>query len=314
MATTISFEIFLLGCFIIIMFNRNQMELKALSPALLGLMLFGCAILVALGWVSALGVIKNDSKDNVVQNFTSVCVTIPWIMSLGWTLVSIPLLSKTLRLYYIFQGVRTKIKDTQIFLATIGMLGLDSVILAIWQALSSSSPQVVTNGPDHCMICSSSLSSVFVPTILSYKILLILIGAFTTFKVRNVTSAFNETKAISFTYYNTLIWAIIIPSLIQVNSANIDIQIVLLLVGIYTMIGGVLFFMFFPKVIVLTIGAKIPMVANFFSPSDPAGTAISGKFSSISGSKLSLGNELSSQINLSKEKSKGSLLRIAENK
>nr|XP_006824877.1 PREDICTED: gamma-aminobutyric acid type B receptor subunit 2-like [Saccoglossus kowalevskii] len=247
-------------------YYRNERLIKMSSPNLNNVIIIGCVLIYVM--VSLLGIDRNilhyDSQLEVL------CQIRMWILAFGFTLSFGAMFSKTWRVYTIFTNKTLQkrvIKDHRLLAMVVGMVGIDIVILTIWQAVDHLTLVITKDRPyespyeENVIIiyelhhCLSEYSAYFTAAILVFKGLLLIFGAFITWQTRNVSiPALNDSKYIALCIYNVFIFSVIGVPLSFILSDNLD--------SGYAIIGGFILFcttgtlclLFIPKIISIVRG------------------------------------------------------------
>jgi hypothetical protein len=143
------------------------------------------------------------------------CAALPWILGTGFTILYGTMLLKTARVGVIFggsQGFKQITFPEWHLYAFLGvLLTVLYAILIPWTAVSPLraklvQPQLYRVAYDY-MVCAADSQSVgFLIAALVYCGILLFVGAFFAFRIRNIPySVFNESKVIGFAIYNLLI-------------------------------------------------------------------------------------------------------------
>jgi len=234
---------------IVVLYRHKVVVRSASAPFLLGI-LFGMGLLIAaaIPWA--------------VQPTRSSCSAFLWLANLGFMLLFCPLFAKTWRVYRIFSGSHlkvVKISNQKLLLMTAAVLLADIVLIAAWQGVAPLVPIEYsrTIGGDqhvfsHCSVDTGGSGIIFVAMVGVEKGLLLLFGAIMAFSTRNVKGTFNESTAISWTIYNTLLTAIIAIVLIVFVKAVENTLVILGLVLLMWIVFSAWGLIFGPKFHLLT--------------------------------------------------------------
>jgi len=234
---------------IVVVYRHKVVVRSASAPFLLGI-LFGMGLLIAaaIPWA--------------VQPTRSSCSAFLWLANLGFMLLFCPLFAKTWRVYRIFSGSHlkvVKISNQKLLLMTAAVLLADIVLIAAWQGVAPLVPIEYsrTIGGDqhvfsHCSVDTGGSGIIFVAMVGVEKGLLLLFGAIMAFSTRNVKGTFNESTAISWTIYNTLLTAIIAIVLIVFVKAVENTLVILGLVLLMWIVFSAWGLIFGPKFHLLT--------------------------------------------------------------
>jgi branched-chain amino acid transport system substrate-binding protein len=158
------------------------------------------------------------------------CMVWLWFVCIGFILFFGSMAVKSYRIDRIFNWHRkklTKIKpigDSQLMVVVSVLLGLEVILLILWQFFGELRPLEFEGTNDAIFGCYSDNAFPFIITQICYFGVVFLVGCFFAFRTRNVNfGSYKETKEIFFAVYNmTLLFIIIIPlvALIGVNDTS----------------------------------------------------------------------------------------------
>jgi len=234
---------------VVVLYRHKVVVRSASVPFLLGILLgMGLLIAAAIPWA--------------VEPTRTSCSGFLWLANLGFMLLFCPLFAKTWRVYRIFSGAHlkvVKISNSKLLLMTAAVLLADLVLISAWQGVAPLVPveyERTIGGSQHvfthCSVDSNGSGMVFVGLVGAEKGLLLLFGAIMAFSTRNVKGTFNESTAISWTIYNTLLSAIIAVVLIVFVNAVEDTLVILVLVLLMWIVFSAWGLIFGPKFHLLT--------------------------------------------------------------
>jgi hypothetical protein len=170
----------------------------------------------------------------------SSCSSFLWLVNLGFMLLFCSLFAKTWRVYRIFSGAHlkvVKISNIKLLILTAAVVAFDIILIGVWQGVSPLVPvqydRIIGTEQHvftHCSVEPSGAGMILVGLVGAEKAGLLLFGAIMAFSTRNVKGTFNESAAISWSIYNTLMSALIGVAIIVFVSAVEDALILLVLI------------------------------------------------------------------------------------
>mmetsp|Transcript_228 Transcript_228/g.210 ORF Transcript_228/g.210 Transcript_228/m.210 type:complete len:597 (+) Transcript_228:81-1871(+) len=137
----------------------------------------------------------------------SSCFARPVLLSISFTLIFLPLLVKTYRIYKLFGSKKLShviIKDRHLMLVIGLFLFFDAIILCIWLSLPDVKPvptEIHENDFSYTDRCTSKHNDTVAIIIVVYKAVILLVGLLLAYLTRHAPSLFNETKSIMGTMY-----------------------------------------------------------------------------------------------------------------
>lgn len=191
------------------------------------------------------------------------CSAMLWLANLGFTITFAPLFAKTWRIYRIF-GMRklsiTKISNRQLAAIVGAIVGIDVILMIIWQAMNPLQPGVTlqlqgstTYSYTQCMLPSGSGTSgvAIVAVVVATKGAMILFGCIMSFSTRKVSTNFNESQNIAWAIYNVIgACGIIAPIIAAVNAVGTTL-IILEVFLVLWICSFTLAILYVPKLVVL---------------------------------------------------------------
>ncbi|CAH1781860.1 unnamed protein product [Owenia fusiformis] len=227
--------------------HREHKLIKASSRELCYIMLVGMLI----GYGTVFGFITPPVDIN--------CYLDHFGFSLGFAWVYAPLLTRTNRIYRIFDAGKKSTKRpsiigsrSQVVIATV-LITIQVVISFITAVITPpeiglSMPLITEKYVE--LSCDMPLSSLL--TSLSYNILLVLLCAFYAFKTRKLPDNFNESRFISMCVYTTLvIWCALIPIYFTTTIGKGFLKIIILSLALLLNCTVALVMFFVPKIYAL---------------------------------------------------------------
>ena len=248
-------------CLFFFVFNcyfRNRTIIKASSPHINNIVIFGC-IMIFLSIASYIFV-ANSILSEITR--TWLCNFTLWFVFCGFTLAFGSLAVKTWRVYRIFQNPWSKrrlYKDSSLYCIIAAMLGIDVFVLLLMSAISPlyatefliETRQYTYKYP----ICdSSNYSEIFTDSLLLYKVLIVAVAGFLALQTRKIKSkAFNDSKWISITIYLVVLSTMLgCPvAVISVFSGQITLGFLSIIVLLCVFGFNILLTVFVPKIFAL---------------------------------------------------------------
>ncbi|XP_070554749.1 gamma-aminobutyric acid type B receptor subunit 2-like [Ptychodera flava] len=201
--------------------NRNKKVIKMSSPNINSIMMCGCIVTYSSIICNGL-----DRKLLTMEQFTQVCQTRPWMLSLGFTLSFGAIFSKLWRVYVVFTTQvhkRKCVRDHKLFLMVGVMVTVDLVILISWQVLSPAIVQDKVVSVEEAVSkdsvveyvytiqsCYSHGMQKFAITMYVYKGMLLSFGIFLTWQTRFVQiPGLNDSKYVGASLLTVIIFSVI---------------------------------------------------------------------------------------------------------
>jgi ABC-type branched-subunit amino acid transport system substrate-binding protein len=185
---------------------------------------------------------------------TWICALRIWLPPMAFILIMAPLLAKTWRLHKIFTLANLKVVPIPLWRLVVMCIALALVQLVIcifWIAMGTIQPKI-TNDPNDRNVAyltcgSNSANQVSAYVTYGYLGLLMVVGSYITFRVRNLPKDFNESRWIGLSIYNTLLFSIIILILGYALSKFPVTVLILICVCTFAISMGSIIFMMAPK-------------------------------------------------------------------
>jgi ABC-type branched-subunit amino acid transport system substrate-binding protein len=235
---------------------------KASSPGLMMFVLIGHVLVFALLPVGALTDTLND-VDSIALKIS--CQAYQIMISAAFILVFVPLLAKTARIAAIFGGDTLKVQvisNATLYALIAGSLLIDLGINISWILIDSPSPLLAPLDDTNARMTCHSNTNIFLIASVAYKGVILVGTLIACWKVRNVPSEFNESRAIfGAVYQSTFLLAFVIPLSAFVNSpvvVQVASQVGLAIASIVNICV-----LFWPSIYVLVFGGSI---GNAFQP------------------------------------------------
>ena len=206
---------------------RRHPVIRAASPLFMLVSLFGVIMMFA-GAVALVSPVSTIS-----------CSAVSWLINLGIMVTFAPLFAKTWRIYRIFGRKKLsviKISNKKLMIIIGVLLGMETILMIVWQALSPLQPYVtskVEGSPsrvheyEQCGVKDEG--SALFAVVGVEKGLLLFFGALMAFSTRRVSSQFNESSQVALAIYNVVFSIGIIAPIIFVINATGDVMTALLL-------------------------------------------------------------------------------------
>ncbi|KAL7543364.1 hypothetical protein ACHAXR_013073 [Thalassiosira sp. AJA248-18] len=260
--------IFSMSCAAWTMYYRKHPVVKASQPMFLCMIAFGTLAL-------SLGIIPTGIQDSDPSiNVNAACMALPWLFSMGFSIVFSALFAKIWRIKLVFgaaQRMRPKkveVKDVAFIM--IGVIMIQVVILLCWQlidpmmwereVLLSDANGYPLQSYGHCV---SDNAGRFQIPLLSFDGLMLLYSLYLCFITRNVPSDFQEGTWIAAAVLSIIqILILAIPILIVVGSNNNAYYFVRATV-LFLVSCTVNSLIFFPKIFRVHFKKEAPRVTRF---------------------------------------------------
>lgn len=234
-----------IGISIFLFIKRDHAVVVIASPFFCHLINFG-AIMVYLGLIFYTFII-NDAG----------CMLLPWLVTLGFSMMYGCLFAKTWRIHSIFSRQRkmkiTKkpINNRQLFTVLGLMLLVDMIILAIWQGISPHTNEILPTDEIQVFneVCRSDNGIYFFITILVVKALLLVWGMYLVYLTRQIDSDFRESTFIGFIIYSVSITLVVIIAVAFIISSDYTIVFFLTSVAIWIVPLATVLGLFVPKIV-----------------------------------------------------------------
>ncbi|KAL7754353.1 hypothetical protein RI367_000334 [Sorochytrium milnesiophthora] len=137
-----------------------------------------------------------------------------WLPALSFGMVVGNLLTKTLRIYFIFnrKGRVGGLSDRAMIRYTLGILTCELLILVPWAVVSPPAPVIVNLPAYRYWSCSSPNQTMFNGVLIAYNFLLLALSCYLALQTRHAQSAYRESKAIGLSVYVIIIVsAVVLP-------------------------------------------------------------------------------------------------------
>ena len=206
----------LMGCGVLWTY-RAYPVFKAASPVFLLMILIGCQLTLISDFMPVASLPSSSPAS---------CAAYSWPLSTGFTLAVASLVAKTWRIAAIFDAKRIKVRhipDWKLGVPVLAAVLCDVLLNAIWLGadpllptdfVSSSNPLV------HYTSCSSTHTLLWYALTFSLKGALLLYGVILASQVRNVPSAFNESRWIGLAVYNIAFCVVVVLVMLFMLNAS----------------------------------------------------------------------------------------------
>ena len=196
------------------LYFREKKVIKASSPHINTLILFGCL----LGLIAVSTYTLTSIEGIKLHTRSAFCNTTLWLVNIMFTLSFGALLAKTWRVGAVFRNPWSKrriYKDYVLFIIVLILLAVDVLILTIWMTTSPLYISVrIIRSPSaikELSFCSLSGEGVYFSfLVMVYKCILLLLGCFLATQTRGITATlFNDSKYIAVAIYTVFLIVII---------------------------------------------------------------------------------------------------------
>lgn len=238
--------------------NRNNRYIKLSSPNLNNLVILGCMLIFISVYTIAIdGTYVNTGV------LSGLCVARGYFLSLGYSLAVGAMFSKIWRVYQIFRNVKPKRKvftDRELTGVVILLILADVAVMSLWtgvdrpRILTVSLPSQVKDGQHMRTIlqqesCFSKYFTTWLYILLSYKLLLLLIGCFIAWVTRKATiHSLNDSRWVGRSVYNIVICVIVGMPLSLLIDGNMNALVACLSLFLMFPSTTTLCFLFVPKI------------------------------------------------------------------
>lgn len=275
------------------MFYRKRSVIRSSQPIFLCLVAFGVLVLsstlIPIGiqgkyryvQVPTTGLLLTDQPDPDIGKVDAACMAVPWLFSMGFSIIFSALFAKIWRVMRVLKAARRfqrkKVEPKDVAFIMICVVAVQMLILLCWQLIdplqwhreivSSDVNGYVTQSVGYCKSDSSLL---FLGPLLAIDGMMLLYALYLCYVTRNENSDLQEGQWITGTVLSIVqILIISIPILIIVENNNDAFYFVRAAV-IFLMGFTVMGLIFFPKIY------RLHVVANQAHGPDGGATAISG--------------------------------------
>ena len=190
------------------------------------------------------------------------CAFQPWLLGLPAVSMISTLLVKNFRIWKIFHSPlkRTRITDIQLFIVWIIIMIPAFIIIILWTAISTPTAKLKDiDGADHFICTTGGVTGepgglVFFFIFVGYCTIILLIGALISILIRNVPTAFNESKLMTISIYNLgFLAAVIIPVFLVVQAVNPFLAWILRTCAVLYAFSATMVLQFLPKLVGILI-------------------------------------------------------------
>jgi len=190
------------------------------------------------------------------------CVATPIAISISFALMFSALLAKTWRVYKIFLSKSLSIKkipNTKLAVFVMLYTAIELVLLAVWFIVDMPESILSQTEEDPFVYeytCHTKYPSVWWATQLAPKLLLLSVGCILSFRVRNLSDNFNESRLIAFSLWNTFLMMGISLGVRQMITQQ-EVKYVVMAAGVLIIVGSTVFILFIPKFAAVYLGESL---------------------------------------------------------
>ncbi|KAJ3237221.1 hypothetical protein HDU81_009843 [Chytriomyces hyalinus] len=184
----------------------------------------------------------------VVKPNSAICIIQPFVLTMGYAVAYSALMTKTWRVYRIFDAKFAKVGQSLTFFKLIKYVGL-----YIFVNLTSHNAYLT---------CESAYDTIFISCLFSLNGLMLVFGSWLAYKTRQIDEVYRESFYIAIIMYNTLIWGGMSAGLVFIDALGNEVHFAVRSVSILMACFGTL---------VLLMGPKLKAV---FYPVDPEVTDV----------------------------------------
>lgn len=247
--------------------NRNVRVVRVAQPRFLMMIALGILILgscmIPLGMDDGGGTRADcfDSSVELGEHCTAICMSVPWLASVGFVITFSALYSKTRRVNMIFHQNtafgRVKVSERDVLVPFIVLLSLNVIILALWTFID---PLTYTRFDEYGRdgwnrvistygVCQSDNQEYFLVPLAIVNIGVLVLANWQAYEARDIEAEFSETKYIGVCMASMLQAMITgIPVLFIVKDLPQAYYVVLVLL-IFIICMVILMVMFVPKIV-----------------------------------------------------------------
>lgn len=242
-------------------FNHKKYVVRASQPIFLCLICFGCLIfgsaIIVFGIDDEPGTFTQDQCD-------TACMTLPWLIFVGFTLIFSALFSKTWRINRLFQQSskfhRVKVTATDVILPMIILLAANIIILACWTALSPiqflREPGTATDLWNRVIESSGMCRDPEGQSSILYLVLLgvVNVGALgiamlQAYRARDIQTEFSESKYIALVFASIAQAFLVGGPVLAIERDNPSVEYILQSIMVFLLSTVILLLIFVPKVL-----------------------------------------------------------------
>lgn len=213
-----------LGFAIWVFLHRTVRVVRVAQPTFLFMIALGVVVMEAsmipLGMddLDSGGVCDPDEEDiGLGHHCQAICMGVPWLWSIGFTLVFSALFSKTWRINQAFRGTsssssRARLTETEMLIPFLVLMSINVCILAAWTAVDPLQYRreadiardewnrvIATYG-----VCKSDNSSAFLIPLLVVNAFVLILANWQAYEARNIQAEFAESKYIAICMFSML--------------------------------------------------------------------------------------------------------------
>lgn len=240
--------------------NRNAQVVKVSQPMFLILVALGVFIMAS----SLIPMSQDDSGRQVcdIQKCTAICMSIPWLGFMGFSMTFTALFAKTWRINRIFKTKvafgRVKITAIDVVTPLAALLSANAVVLICWTVLDPLTyirrPLDGTDGWNRVIAtygsCHSQHTAAFLIPVAVLNFGVMLVANWQAFEARAIQSEFSESKYIAIAIASMFQAALIgVPTLFVVRKSP-EAYYLILTFMLFVICMAVLMLVFIPKIVI----------------------------------------------------------------
>jgi hypothetical protein len=272
--TCISLALLLAGM-ILVQKHRATSIIKSSSPIFLQFMLLAGSLILSANF-------------SLIQTTSAACLSLPFLLGVGFTLLLSSLSVKNYRIMAIFRSKNLKVQvisNLRLGCVVVVVCGLEIAFDLIWSIKSPLKNQNMRYDDFRTYsTCGGENATEFLIVALATKGLMLSYGVFVAVSTRNVPSQFNEAIYIAYSLYNLLFTVLAVIPIIAFSAGNINVSLAvesfaviwITLFTLCAMIAPKLYYVYRPNGddIRSTLGTKYG-VKRMQHSKDPATSALS---------------------------------------
>ncbi|KAJ3279273.1 hypothetical protein HK104_001593 [Borealophlyctis nickersoniae] len=216
---------------------------------------------------------------SIVTMFTQTnagCLATAWLTNMGFSFMIGGLIFKTWRIASIFnsQGNRKAMKDADLLKRLAAFITLYLIYHIAWSIhdrpkLYLFNHQIIDAQVTQAYKCTAGPWST---GMLIIELVCLIVGVYVTVKVRNVPSAFNESRYIALALYNWLFIGVILQVILMVTNPSPDAAFVIQALSVILTAGGAILLLFVPKAVLVISGKGNNVSSNTMPTSTSHGS------------------------------------------
>ncbi|KAJ3251313.1 hypothetical protein HDU77_005974 [Chytriomyces hyalinus] len=225
----------------------------------------------------------------VVKPNSAICIIQPFVLTLGYAVAYSALMTKTWRVYRIFDAKFAKVGQSLTFCKLIKFVGfyifVNLAILLVWVFISPpSDTAILQTSHSAYLTCDSAYDTIFVSCLFTLNGLMLVFGSWLAYKTREIDEVYRESFYIAIIMYNTLIWGSMSAGLVFIDVLGNEVHFAVRSVSILMACFGTLVLLMGPKLKAVFFPVDQEVTDVFVMGDEPR----SGEFTnSLSGARLS---------------------------